>query len=302
VLASLPLALLTGRLIAVDAAPIVGLRVLVHWDRDTTALGATDTLTVSSDGRFGGLIRQTDSDSVWIVVRPRDDTTYYPARIALPRARLADSLHVLLVPRRWTIRDGRFAGRIVPIDLVAALRRVPGYGSFGRLSSNRVVGWMPGSFPLPLILRRDEGPRISTADSAAFWDAARDLEAAIGTPLFRPTGDTAMVGRIFPVDVFVDRRISGAGITFVTWDRDGQIFEASIRFRGTSFLRDREIVQHELMHALGFGHTSAWPSTLSTGGRLRRIVTEEDVAYARFLMRVHELEQDPLLVSGLVAR
>jgi hypothetical protein len=188
----------------------------------------------------------------------------------------------------------------VAVDPDAALRRAPDFGSFGRVSSTRVVGWMPGGFPIPVVLRHDGGSRISAADSAAFWDAARDVEQSLGGRFFMPWNDTIMRGRIFPVDVRVDRSISGAGMTFITWDSDGNIFEGSVRFHGSPEMQIPGVVEHELMHVLGFGHTTAWPSAMETRAFRVRTVTEEDVAYAQLLMVVHAAQQDPLVVGGLI--
>jgi hypothetical protein len=54
------------------------------------------------------------------------------------------------------------------------------------------------------------------------------------------------------------------------------------------------------MHVLGFGHTSAWPSAMEARPTTDRGVTEEDVAYAQLLMTVRGLEQDKLVIGGLV--
>jgi hypothetical protein len=234
------------------------------------------------------------------VIDASPSSRYYAAHLVVTRARLTDEVRVLLVPKRWTIRRGRFAGSEVAIDPAAALRRAPDFGSFGRVSATRVVGWVPGSFPIPITLRHDGGSRITTSDSLAFWAAARDVEDALGDRLFRPWADTTMQGRIYPVDIRIDRRIPGEGITFITWDRAGNIFEGSVRFRGSPQMHTAGIVQHELMHVLGFGHTTAWPSAMETRASRARLITAEDVAYAQFLMVVHEWQQDRLVVGGLI--
>lgn len=109
-----------------------------------------------------------------------------------------------------------------------------------------------------------------------------------------------MTGRIFPVDVRIGR-IASAAVTYITWNHDGDIFEGSLTFRSGRELADVSIVEHELMHVLGFGHTTAWPSALEAEAPATRTITAEDAAYAQLLMRAHELEADPLLVGGLEA-
>jgi hypothetical protein len=297
-LASIGLTLLTGRLVALDSQPVVGVRVIVEWGGQSV-LSAADTLPVDSTGRFGGLVRDVAGDSVWLVIDAAVSSRYDAARIAVGKARLSEEVRILLVPKRWTIRGGSFAGAQVPIDPSAALRRVPDYGSFGRVSAKHIVGWMPGSFPIPVVLRHD-GPRITTADSTAFWDAARDVDSALGGHFFVPWNDTTMYGRIFPVDVRIDRRIPGAALTFATWDANGNIFEGTIRFHGSREMRIPGVVEHELMHVLGFGHTNAWPSAMQTSSVDVRDLTETDVAYAQLLMAVHDWQQDSLVVGGLI--
>lgn len=292
------LALLTGRLIALDSQPVRGVQVIVRWN-EHSVLGGVDTLQVDSAGRFGVLPREISSDSVSFVIDPSHSSRYDAARVVVSRERLADEIRILLVPKHWTIRRGRFAGFEVSIDPAAVVRRAPDFGSFGRMNGAHVVGWMRGSAPIPIVLRHEDGSRITAGDSLAFWDAARDVEQAIGDRLFRPWSDTTMRGRIYPVDVRIDRTIPGAGITFITWDRDGNIFEGSVRFRGSLQMHNAGIVQHELMHVLGFGHTAAWPSAMETRTSRAELVTADDVAYAQLLMAVREWQQDPLVVGGL---
>jgi hypothetical protein len=155
-------------------------------------------------------------------------------------------------------------------------------------------------FPLRVIIRHDVGARVTAADSAAFWSAARDVERAIGSSLFRPTMDTTMENQVFPVDVEIDPRINASGVTFVTWDREGTVFESTVRFRGSFEMQHSGVVEHELLHVLGFGHTASWSSAMAPRGVVLRAITEEDVAYAQLLMRIRELQADPLVVGGFV--
>ena len=291
-------ALLFGRLLTADGERADGLRVIVHWSRDTAALGAADTLQLDELGRFVDLIRPTADDSIRIVVSSSGESAYYGAAVAVPRDRAGDEIRILVVPRRWIIRRGSFTGQTVAIDPEAALRRSPDRGSFARLTRHRTVGWALESYPIPVVFRHTGYARIDPADSVAFWSAVRAVDVAMGTPLFRPVSDTAMTGRIFPVDVGVGR-IGSAAVTYVSWNREGNIFEGSVTFRSVRELRELSIVEHELMHVLGFGHTSAWPSAVQALAPANRTITAEDVAYAQLLLRAHELEADPFLVGGL---
>lgn len=55
-----------------------------------------------------------------------------------------------------------------------------------------------------------------------------------------------------------------------------------------------ELVIHELMHALGVGHTCAWRSVAADlrrcPGRRSPVPTAEDVAYTQVLYRVRHLQ------------
>ena len=291
------LALLSGRLLTADHQPPLAERVIIDWSGGRANLGTVDTVRTDSTGSFAAIARET-TGSVIVTI---PGAAYFGLRAAIPPTRIHEEVRLVLVPRRWTIAKGSFAGVSIAILPSAALRRAPDRVSFGRVHERRVVGWEPGSFPLAVVLRRDDGRRISPVDSIDFWSAAASVEAAIGVDSFRPAMDTALRGRAYPVDVRVDPRISGSGLTFVSWDREGNIFEASVRFHSNADMREPGIVEHELLHVLGFGHTNEWPSAMQARAPLSRRITAEEVAYAQLLMRVHELEQDPLVVGSLAA-
>src|SRR5262245_59550911 len=296
------LALLFGRVLTADGEPAAGLRVVVDWSQNGFAALSSDTLDLDRAGRFAIPARECKSDSVIVSVAAGPDARYYPTRVTISRSRLADELRLLVLPREWTIRRGRFAGSTVKVVPSDALRRTTGrgQGSFGRVAHQHVVAWDASSFPLGVVLRRDLSPGISARDSIAFWNAAHDVEDAIGITLFRPTSDTTEHDRVFPIDVILDPRITASGVTYVSWDRGGRLFEGTVRFRTSREIELPSVVAHELLHALGFGHTTAWPSAMHARDSGARGMTVEDVAFAQLLMRVHEIQEDPLLVGGVV--
>ena len=296
------LALLFGRILTADGESAAGLRVVVQWSGAFAAAAITsDTLDLDRLGRFAVPARDCSSDSVVISVVPAPDARYFPTRVIVPRSRLANELQILVLPREWTIRTGRFAGNTVHVSPADALRRTADHGgSFGRLTAQHVVAWDASSFPLSVVLRHDLSPGLSARDSVAFWQAARDVEDALGVRLFRPTSDTTGHDRVFPIDVLLDARIAVSGVTYVSWDRSGMLFEGTVRFHSSREIESSSVVAHELMHALGFGHTTAWPSAMQVRNSGLSGLTVEDAAFAQLLMRVHELQSDPLLVGGLV--
>ena len=183
----------------------------------------------------------------------------------------------------WTIRGGSYAGESVAIDRSAATRT----GSrFWRLSvlrgEPRIIGWNPSRLPAAVAFRA--GARIGDEDSTAFWTTLRRMEADLGMRLFEPV--TLAIGSD-PDDVIVvdvKPMASDEGVTLVTWGAHGSLYDARVFLRSRATLHNERVVTHEMMHALGFGHTVSWNSVmnpvLAFGGRL----TREDVAYAQMAL------------------
>ncbi|MDQ3244130.1 MAG: hypothetical protein M3Q09_10415 [Gemmatimonadota bacterium] len=184
----------------------------------------------------------------------------------------------------WTIRAGRFANVWIPIQSGKALAGRGG-SRFWRASSrrhpDRMVGWNPSRLPIPVALRRGSA-EISDSDSASFWKILGAIDSDLGMSVFRP----ATIGKDDdPDDVIVVevKAVGGAdGITLLTWTEGGEVSDARVRLRHTGLLSDSHIVTHEMMHALGFGHTTAWPSIMSPGTSRVDRLTVTDVAYAQY--------------------
>jgi hypothetical protein len=118
----------------------------------------------------------------------------------------------------------------------------------------------------------------------AFWKILRGMEQDLGMHLFEPATISVTDD---PEDlIVVGRRSMTAddGLTLVTWSNDGSVYDARVFFRSSDVFRDERVVQHEMMHALGFGHTSAWPSIMNVGPGIRRL-SPEDVAYAQVALQ-----------------
>lgn len=77
---------------------------------------------------------------------------------------------------------------------------------------------------------------------------------------------------------------SAEGLTLVTWGYGGSLYDARVYVRAAETLRNPRVVTHEMMHALGFGHTAAWTSVMNGYGGGGRGLTAEDVAYAQFAL------------------
>jgi hypothetical protein len=188
--------------------------------------------------------------------------------------------------RIWLIERGTYAGMSIPVRSDVALgagrntehfwRAVTGAGSDGG-----VVGWNSDRYPIPVALRHGaSSERISAADSVAFWSVLEQMSADLGMVVFTPvTIDNAAD----PVDtIVVDVRFMPVtdGLSRTTWMPSGEVFDVRVTFQSAEVLHDGHVVTHEMMHALGFGHTRAWSSVLNPGESSRPSrLTPEDVAY-----------------------
>jgi len=179
----------------------------------------------------------------------------------------------------WTIRGGSFDGRVVAID--PALARSA--GRFWRLSSlhgqRRIVGWNPSRLPAPVAFRA--GLNISLGDSIAFWRTLRQVEADMGMTLFQPAQVEAGADPNDVIVVDVRPMVSDDGVTLTTWSAHGSVYDARIFLRSRETLHNERVVTHEMMHALGFGHTRAWSSVMNPQAHTTTRLTAEDVAYAQ---------------------
>jgi hypothetical protein len=88
--------------------------------------------------------------------------------------------------------------------------------------------------------------------------------------------------------VRVNPGLGATGLTTLAWTGAGgagaadagRIGGARVEFRTRAAGADGRVVQHELLHALGFGHARAWASVLSPpGGAWAERATAADVAY-----------------------
>lgn len=288
-----------GRIVPADSAMSLGgdARVIVDWG------GLADTVAVTDSGRFASILREPVGDSVSVTVTAGDD--FHPARLRLAREALGEGMVVVMIPRRWVIRSGTYAGDTVDVSPSAAIAT---HDNFGRIASagaaplRGVVGWPRERMPIPVSIHRTAAGRVDEADSVALWRTIRALEDALGTTLFRPAEDSVVERQGWGIAVHVDPTISGSGLTFDTWGNGGLLFDASVAVRHAADFGNPAILHHELLHALGFGHTSAWPSIMrSHVNTATASVTREDVAYAQLLLRVGDMQRALGTRFGMVA-
>jgi len=210
---------------------------------------------------------------------------YGDAPTAPARAQEQPAQAARAIDSTWVIEGGSYADIRVPIqpgELVPQASRNPSFrrpvrGSGGQ----RFVGWKPSGFPIAVAFRHRGGARVTDGDSVAFWAIARRMETDLGVRLFRPASLGADED---PVDVIVVdvKRLAGSdGLTLITWTSAGDVYDARIFMKSAGTLHDPRVVTHELMHALGFGHTTGWISVMHPSGDRVERLTPQDVAYAQ---------------------
>jgi hypothetical protein len=226
---------------------------------------------------------------------PVGESPYHPARIRVTTPRGLQQMRIALVPTTWRIDTGTHAGQTVPIDAAAAMRRSPGGAAFWRLSPDRgrapaLLGWPEPAFPLRLAFNRQRSrDPITAADSAEFWKIAEQMQHDLGGRFFAPaqtTGDGIAPG-VVSVEIAGG---SAAGHTFVTWHESGDVYDGVLMFQRASTLRSAHVVTHELLHLLGFGHSTSFRSVSRAGAFSELRLTLEDVAYAQVAMRLRRLQ------------
>jgi hypothetical protein len=182
----------------------------------------------------------------------------------------------------YTIDAGSYSGTTIDVRRSTALRRGSAFWRLAPKTDGRLVGWNPDRFPVSVALRPGQG--IEAADSVAFWKIIRGMEQDLGMHLFEP----ATIGSSDdPSDVVIVGRKSMSGddgVTYVTWSNDGSVYDARVQFSSRDVFHDERVVQHEMMHVLGFGHTSAWSSIMNVSPGIRKL-SAEDVAYAQVALQ-----------------
>ena len=297
----------TGRVIPAGGGDVRGVRVFAR------AGAAADSVSVDSAGRFALMLTSgepADSVELWIDSGDSAARAFQPARLRLGKREMAREQEIVLVPARWTIRAGRYAGREVDVSLsrafTGACARCSGF--YRRFTAGAdsgrtwVRGWPAERFPLRVAFDRDwNGEPVSARDSAAFWNEADGLDDAFGADIFRPANfhDAAPREDGGPDDVilvWIDpemQGISGLG-TAVSHGDDIQYGDMRLN-RGV--LREAStypgLVAHELVHTLGFGHTCGWRSVVADVRRCPNQrapnATEEDVAYVQLAAELRAL-------------
>jgi hypothetical protein len=288
----------SGRFITIDGGPVPELRVAV------TAGDVRETIDVSG-GRFDARVSLPRDADVLLHAIPEDTGRYHPVHVRVMSARELQSLTIALIPARWRIDAGTYSGQEIAIDAARALRRSGGSAGFWRVAPvsgrapRRILGWPESAFPLRIAFNRGRASdRIVADDSVAFWAIAEQMQRDLGARVFAPA-EMPPDGRptdLVPVEI---ASASSEGHTFVSWSEAGNAYDGVLTFRQAATLRNPHVVTHELLHLLGFGHTSAWPTVAGpTAGPVSRL-TPQDVAHAQVAMRLLRLQAQTGARPGL---
>ncbi len=292
-----------GRFLAPDRERWDGFRVFVR------SAWRTDSAQISPIGEFSVALSDVTADSADLIVRATAKApAYHTARIGVDARGSGLNAAIVLVPTHWTINAGTYTGTTVRITPRAVTTRGSDrsrFARFHRVDGNatwKSVGWRATDFPLALVFARDStGPPVAPDDSAAFWRAVHLLETDLGAEFFRP----AMLYEVIELDarvmVRIDPELHANGVTSVAWGPRANLYGVEVAFRSVMHLHDRGIVMHELLHALGFGHTSAWSSLMRASARHAARATPEDVAYVQMLLRLRHVESASGALHGLMA-
>jgi hypothetical protein len=290
-------AVITGRFVTADSGPLPDVKLEVR------GAGRRDSIAVR-DGRFAARFEFPLGDGVTLHAAPAD-TAYHDVAVRVDDERELQDLVIALVPKSFHIESGTYRGHVIAIDAQSAMSRVSGSAPFWRLvpysgtGPRKLLGWRDSELPLQIAFARERSSEpITGADSIAFWKIAQRMESDVGRPLFVPanaSSDTTRLGFI-PVEI---RPQAAEGHTFVAWAQSGDATQGILIFRRASILRNPHVVTHELVHLIGFGHSSSWPTVSQPGGGTQSGLTPQDVAYIQLAYSLRRLQREMGAKPGL---
>ena len=282
---------ISGRLVAAGAVgPMTHVRVTVRTNHNGVGRTFSGVADAGGTFRFNAELPEGKSDSVDLIVTTDDAPS--PFAPIYKRIAANDSTayrRPLLIARSVAINSGTYAGSTVAVSLedgfapICANATSPSCLAYFGLWTDVPVLWPEDALPIPMaFFRRPGAPDITASDSAAFWANVASLEAEFGRDLFRPVDVSALGvvttaglperGNAVSIDPAATPALAGA------WVRDGRLVLARTRASNVQWLRQRYVMNHELLHVLGFGHTCAWESLMCGVSPGRHSATQGDVA------------------------
>lgn len=272
---------LTGRLLPTDGGPTQSLKFELQTGSGVSLQLFDAAVDATGAFRLDAPLTLVATDSVALVVDATTNGRVYRPVVARTSSNRAASIATrpLLVPRRITFSTPAYTTATIDVSLQNAFTRVclddtnaNCNSFFPQIWKSSVILWADADLPVPLAFNRATGA-ISSSDSIALWGVIDQMQRELGRQLFVPTDFsqvTAPDANGFSrkaVLVSVDPSLSGfAGFTNWIWDGGLNMLAAKTRVRLSSFLADRSLMTHELLHGLGFHHTCAWVTVMGGYG------------------------------------
>lgn len=281
----------------------------------TVTLTTPDVTTVvhpSADGRFQiEPENMPAADSVDILIDGGAEfrAAYHSSMLRMGGDSVVFDPRILLIPKTFTIPEGTYAGRRLPVDLVALTTspdresdRARGFITLWGEGHGLLTtpNWAMSAFPIRLaLIQVADSLHWTREDSARVQTAVDRLETSLGLDVFvlHPNNSD----RQFQIRKWWNRQVAGTcggggGSFLVEGHEDFSIGVVNITascFDDTIPDIALRVILHEVMHGLGFGHHCQWNSPLFTGcssasGRMVSQITAEDAGYMWLVWRVRE--------------
>lgn len=278
------------------AGSVPALRVVARASNAPTDSASS---TVDATGAFDFLapIASWNAASVDLIVDAPFGVvrSFHPTLSHVPPDTAAVVARPLLVPESVTFTSTTFGTTTVAFSTQAAFTAVCSDGSNANCNSFYPKSWLDAAphlwpesaLPIPVAFNRPgSSADIAASDSVSFWANIAQMQFELGRQLFKPATLSSLgtpddqgyiVGAVL---ISIDNTLSPtAGYTNWNWDAGGTVFEAKTRIGSAAALASHGLVTHELLHALGFHHTCAWPSVMGGYGcPLQNGATVQDAA------------------------
>jgi hypothetical protein len=285
---------LTGRLVAADGGQTQALQFELQTGSGASLQAFDAPVDPTGAFRLDAPLTLVPTDSVSLVVDATGTSRVYRPVVARTSSNRAASMAVrpLLVPRRSTFATPAYPSATIDVSLQSAFARVCTDDTnancnsfFPQIWKSSVILWADADLPVPLAFNRATGA-ISATDSIAMWAVIDQMQRELGRQLFVPIDFSQVLAPDAngfsrkAVLVSVDATLSGfSGFTNWIWDSGFNMLASKTRVRLNSFLADRSLMTHELLHALGFHHTCAWVTVMGGYGCTSAAgATQADVA------------------------
>jgi hypothetical protein len=274
-------------------------------DMRLTVNGKPIAIDWTSPGRGTAIVQPPNLPSIDVALQGDSSTSHFSAVFSIPTAMTRATLP--MIPTTWMVQGGRYDGWYVRVDLAAAFRRPCSQPQNPNCNSFYPAEWLTQQYLWPgfgHVIAFDHAlstDAITPGDSTALGASMEELLQAAGRQHFKygPRGATHAdsVSRN-TILVRLDHRIEPyVGLTS-WWGSGGFIWAGLIRVSGRPAVRNGPVMIHELLHALGYMHTCAWPSIMGGYGcPIQHSPTRDDVAYMQ-LAEAYKSVDGPSSLNG----